>query len=217
MIRQYGKPGAVFACVCDSYDVYAAIEHLWGERLKQEVIDSGATVVIRPDSGNPPDVVEKCAILLDRAYGSSLNGKGFKVLNHVRLIQGDGVNATSIEAILERLKQAGFAADNIAFGMGGALLQQMNRDTQQFAMKCSAARIDGKWVDVYKDPVTDHAKVSKKGRLDLVRDATTREYLTYSMGDAPPSRNSELVEVFRNGELLKDWNFAEVRARSELA
>ena len=150
-------------------------------------------------------------------YGSSLNGKGFKVLNHVRLIQGDGVNATSIEAILERLKQSGFAADNIAFGMGGALLQQMNRDTQQFAMKCSAARIDGKWVDVYKDPVTDHAKVSKKGRLDLVRDATTREYRTYPMGDTPPSRNSELVEVFRNGELLKDWTFAEVRARSELA
>jgi nicotinamide phosphoribosyltransferase len=217
MIRQYGKPGAVFACVSDSYDVYAAIEHLWGARLKQEVIDSGATVVIRPDSGNPPDVVEKCAILLDRAYGSSLNGKGFKVLNHVRLIQGDGVNATSIEAILERLKQAGFAADNIAFGMGGALLQQMNRDTQQFAMKCSAARIAGKWVDVYKDPVTDHAKVSKKGRLDLVRDGTTRAYLTYPMGAAPPSRNSELVEVFRNGELLKDWTFAEVRARSELA
>jgi len=217
MIRQYGKPGAVFACVSDSYDVYAAIEHLWGERLKQEVIDSGATLVIRPDSGNPPDVVEKCAILLDRAYGSTLNGKGFKVLNHVRLIQGDGVNATSIEQILERLREAGFSADNIAFGMGGALLQQMNRDTQKFAMKCSAVRIDGKWADVYKDPVTDHGKISKKGRLDLVRDSTTREYLTYPMGDTPPSRNSELVEVFRNGELLKDWTLEEVRARSERA
>jgi nicotinamide phosphoribosyltransferase len=216
MIRQYGKPGAVFACVSDSYDVYAAIEHLWGERLKQEVIDSGATLVIRPDSGNPPDVVEKCAVLLDRAYGSALNGKGFKVLNHVRLIQGDGVNPTSIAEILERLKQAGFAADNIAFGMGGALLQQMNRDTQKFAMKCSAARIDGKWVDVYKDPVTDHGKISKKGRLDLARDGATREYLTYAMGDAAPSNNSELVEVFRNGKLIRDWTFEEVRARSEL-
>ena len=216
MIRQYGKPGAVFACVSDSYDVYAAIEHLWGERLKREVIDSGATLVIRPDSGNPPDVVEKCAILLDRAYGSTVNGRGFKLLNHVRLIQGDGVNPTSIEEILERLKRAGFSADNIAFGMGGALLQQMNRDTQKFAMKCSAARIDGTWVDVYKDPVTDHGKISKKGRLDLVRDGTTQEYLTYPMGDAAPSPSSELVEVFRNGELLKDWTLQEVRARSEL-
>ena len=217
MIRQYGKPGAIFACVSDSYDVFSAIEHLWGSRLKQEVIDSGATLVIRPDSGNPADVVEKCAVLLDRAYGSTLNGKGFKVLNHVRLIQGDGVNPTSIGEILERLKQAGFAADNIAFGMGGGLLQQLNRDTQQFAMKCSAARIDGKWVDVYKDPVTDHGKVSKKGRLDLVRDGATRQFLTYSMDTGSSSQPSELVEVFRNGEVVREWTLQEVRARSELA
>jgi nicotinamide phosphoribosyltransferase len=217
MIRQYGKPGAIFACVSDSYDVYAAIEYLWGARLKQEVIDSGATLVVRPDSGNPPDVVEKCAVLLDRAYGSTINSKGFKVLKSVRLIQGDGVNAASIKDILERLTHAGFSADNIAFGMGGALLQHLNRDTQKFAMKCSAARIDGKWVDVYKDPVTDPGKVSKKGRLDLVRDGTTREYLTYPMSQTPSSQPSELVEVFRNGELIQDWTFDEVRARSELA
>ena len=215
MIAQYGKPGAVFACVSDSYDVYAAVEHLWGERLRQQVIDSGATLVVRPDSGNPPDVVEKCAVLLDRAYGSSINSKGFKVLNHVRLIQGDGVNPTSIREILERLKTTGFAADNIAFGMGGALLQQLNRDTQQFAMKCSAARIDGRWIDVYKDPVTDPGKVSKKGRLDLVRDAATRQYRTRPLGESEPSAASELVDVFRNGKLLRDWTLAEVRERSE--
>jgi nicotinamide phosphoribosyltransferase len=217
MIQHYGKPGAIFACVSDSYDVYSAIEHLWGGRLKQQVIDSGATLVVRPDSGNPPDVVEKCAVLLDRAYGSTTNGKGFKVLNHVRLIQGDGVNPASIKETLERLKAVGFSADNIAFGMGGALLQQMNRDTQKFAMKCSAARIYGKWVDVYKDPVTDPGKVSKKGRLDLIRNGSTRELLTYPMGDTLSPQPSELVDVFRNGELLKEWTFEAVRARSELA
>lgn len=215
MIDQYGKPGAVFACVSDSYDVFAAIEHLWGSRLKQRVIDSGATLVVRPDSGNPPDVVEKCAILLDRAFGSDINGKGFKVLKHVRLIQGDGVNPSSIKEILERLKKAGFAADNIAFGMGGALLQQLNRDTQKFAMKCSAARIDGRWIDVYKDPITDPGKASKKGRLDLARDETTGEYVTYPLGDGDLSARSELVDVYRNGKLSKDYTFAEVRARSE--
>jgi len=215
MVRQYGKPGAIFACVSDSYDVYAAIEHLWGGRLKQQVIESGATLVVRPDSGNPPDVVEKCAVLLERAYGTTTNRKGFKVLNHVRLIQGDGVNETSIQEILERLKRAGFAADNIAFGMGGALLQQMNRDTQKFAMKCSAAHIDGQWVDVFKDPVTDPGKVSKKGRLDLIRDASTREYLTYAVGTTRAAQPSELVEVFCNGRLVKEWRLEEVRARSE--
>lgn len=217
MVAQYGKPGAIFACVSDSYDVYAAVEFLWGSRLKQQVIDSGATLVVRPDSGNPPDVVERCAVLLDRAYGSTLNSKGFKVLNHVRIIQGDGVNADSIREILERLKMAGFAADNIAFGMGGALLQHMNRDTQKFAMKCSAARIDGKWVAVYKDPVTDPGKVSKKGRLDLVRDGVTREYLTYSLDEATSPQPSELVEVFRNGDITKRWSLEEIRSRSDVA
>jgi nicotinamide phosphoribosyltransferase len=135
----------------------------------------------------------------------------------VRLIQGDGVNPDSIRQILERLKAAGFAADNIAFGMGGALLQQLNRDTQKFAMKCSAARIDGKWVDVFKDPVTDPGKVSKKGRLDLMRDGTTREYLTFAIDSTPASQPSELVEVFRNGQLVKEWTLGEVRKRSEAA
>ncbi|HWK73420.1 MAG TPA: nicotinate phosphoribosyltransferase [Povalibacter sp.] len=215
MVDQYGKPGAIFACVSDSYDVYAAVEHLWGSRLKQQVIDSGATLVVRPDSGNPPDIVERCAVLLDRAYGSDLNRKGFKVLRHVRLIQGDGVNPTSIGQILERLTQAGFAADNIAFGMGGALLQQLNRDTQQFAMKCSAARIHGQWRDVYKEPVTDPGKISKRGRLDLIRDAATRQFVTCPLGST--SQPSEMLEVFRDGKLLREWTLNEVRTRSELA
>jgi nicotinamide phosphoribosyltransferase len=216
MIAKYGKPGAIFACVSDSYDVFGAIEHLWGSKLKQQVIDSGATLVVRPDSGNPPDVVEKCATLLDQAFGSKANSKGFKVLNNVRLIQGDGVNPDSIREILERLKKAGFAADNIAFGMGGALLQQLNRDTQKFAMKCSAARVNGKWIDVYKDPITDPGKVSKKGRLDLVRDPNTKEFITYSLDGNQASRPSELVEVYRNGQLLKDRTLSEVRAASEV-
>jgi len=216
MLRVYGKPGAIFACVSDSYDVFTAIEKLWGGSLKREVIDSGATLVIRPDSGNPPDVVEKCAQLADKAFGSSVNRHGFKVLNHVRLIQGDGVNPTSIGEILERLKRVGFSAENIAFGMGGALLQQMNRDTQRFAMKCSAARIDGQWRDVYKDPVTDPDKVSKKGRLDLVKDSSG-QFVTCPLVGPDPSPDSQLVEVFRDGEIVKEWTLAEVRARSEMA
>jgi nicotinamide phosphoribosyltransferase len=124
------------------------------------------------------------------------------------------VNPTSIGEILERLKRAGFAADNVAFGMGGALLQQMNRDTQQFAMKCSAARIDGRWVDVHKEPATDPGKVSKKGRLDLRRDPATREYSTCPIDASQPRWPSELLEVFREGALTREWTLEEVRARS---
>jgi nicotinamide phosphoribosyltransferase len=70
---------------------------------------------------------------------------------------------------------------------------------------------------VYKDPITDPGKASKKGRLDLVRDPNTKEFITYSLGLAQATQSSELVEVYRNGELIKEWSFAEIRARSELA
>jgi nicotinamide phosphoribosyltransferase len=216
MIARYGKPGAVFACVSDSYDVYGAIEKLWSGSLRRSVIESGATLVVRPDSGDPPDVVERCARLLDQGFGSTLNRKGYKVLHHVRLIQGDGINEKSIAAILARLTGAGFSTDNIAFGMGGGLLQHMNRDTQKFAMKSSAARINGEWIDVYKDPITDPEKASKKGRLDLYR-AQDGSYVTCRLGDRPAERPSELVEVFRDGEITTEWTFAEVRARSAAA
>lgn len=214
MIAQYGKPGALFACVSDSYDVYGAIEKLWNGSLKRAVIESGAILVVRPDSGDPPDVVERCARLLEQGFGTTTNRKGFRVLKHVRLIQGDGINEKSIAAILARLTSAGFATDNIAFGMGGGLLQHVNRDTQRFAMKCSAARLKGAWQDVYKDPATDPAKASKKGRLDLYRTADGR-YETCRLDERPADRPSEMVEVFRDGEITREWSLADVRARSE--
>lgn len=169
MLKQFAKPGSLVAVVSDSYDIYNAVENLWGDTLKQEVIDSGATVVIRPDSGDPVEVVTKIAKLLDEKFGSTLNRFGHKVLNNVRIIQGDGINTESVNAILGSLAKEGFSADNIAFGMGGALLQAPQRDDQKWAMKCSAALIDGKWVDVYKDPITDPGKLSKKGRLKLIQ------------------------------------------------
>ena len=187
---------------------------MWGKELKQEVIDSGAVVVVRPDSGNPPDVVWKLAHLLADAFGYTKNSKGYKVLNHVRIIQGDGITTSSIEEILLRLKASGFSAENVAFGQGGALLQQLNRDTLKFAMKCSAAYIDGEWIDVFKDPITDKGKVSKKGRITLYHDncggfETIRigHVHDHLVGDA-------LVEVFRDGKVIKEYDFAEVRANA---
>jgi nicotinamide phosphoribosyltransferase len=103
------------------------------------------------------------------------------------------------------------SADNVAFGMGGELLQKVNRDTQKFAMKASAACVNGEWRDVYKDPITDSGKRSKRGRLALVRAqdgqvATVRE-------DELAGRDNVLRMVYRNGELLVNECFAEIRAR----
>src|SRR2546427_334888 len=140
MLRQFGKPGAIVAVVSDSYDIYRAISEHWGTTLRDAVIASGATLVIRPDSGDPVEVVAESLRRLDEAFGHVINGKGYRVLNHVRVIQGDGINPDMIRAILQRITYDGYAADNIAFGMGGALLQRLDRDTQKFALKCSAAR-----------------------------------------------------------------------------
>ena len=223
MLDQFAKPGRVLAVVSDSYDIYHAIREHWGKSLRQQVIESGATLVVRPDSGDPVEVVAQCLALLEEAFGSTRNGKGYKVLNHVRVIQGDGVDPDSIRAILERITALGFATDNIAFGMGGALLQKVNRDTQKFALKCSAARIDGAWVDVYKQPVTDAGKDSKRGRLTLLRHREDGRYQTVQIPtDSPTAEDMPLPAgwehamdtVWENGRLLRDWTFAEVRARS---
>tara|TARA_R110002012_G_scaffold116381_3_gene264096 strand:- start:91 stop:1509 length:1419 start_codon:yes stop_codon:yes gene_type:complete len=211
MIRQFGGKGKLVAVVSDSYDLFNAVDKIWGDELRQEVIDSGATIVVRPDSGDPAVVPVDCVVHLGEKFGYSLNAKGYKVLAPcVRVIQGDGINIDTIERILCNLADKGWAADNIAFGMGGGLLQQLNRDTLKFAMKCSAAQIKGQWIDVYKNPITDHAKHSKRGRLALVRE--NGEYVTIA-ADAAGDRDV-LIPVYRNGKLLCDWRFAEIRERA---
>lgn len=178
-LDKFGKPGAVIACVSDSYNIFNACERLWGGSLRQEVIDSGAVVVVRPDSGDPVTIVKSVIQILDDRFGHTINTKGFKVLNNVRIIQGDGINEETIRQILLELTNLGYSADNIAFGMGGALLQQPNRDTLKYAMKTSAIKIAGEttWREVYKDPVTDHGKRSKRGIVRTNLDLTWSEQL----------------------------------------
>ncbi len=219
MLKQFGREGSILAVVSDSYDIFNAASKLWGEELKEEVIASGATVVIRPDSGDPEMVCGQLVGILGQKFGYTTNAKGFKVLNNVRLIQGDGVNELTIRSILGRFMAMGWSADNIAFGMGGALLQQIDRDTQRFAMKCSAALINGTWVDVQKDPITDAGKKSKAGRVTL----WTNSGGEFASGVTAPTGWSDkgiggwsnaLVPVYWNGNLSKDYTFEEVRANS---
>jgi len=210
MLEVYGKKGALLAAVSDSYDIYNACENIWGEELRQAVIDSGATVVIRPDSGDPATVVTRCARILDTKFGHTVNSKGYRVLNNVRIIQGDGINDVSIRGILLSLEMAGYSADNVAFGQGGALLQALDRDTLKFAMKCSAIRVMGEWRDVYKDPVTDSGKRSKRGRLALTRDQDG----AYQTVQWTPEVNDIMIPVYDTGRLLNPVSFDEVRARA---
>jgi nicotinamide phosphoribosyltransferase len=211
MLNQFAKPGAILAAVSDSYDIYNACK-LWGTELKDQIVQSGATLVVRPDSGDPATVVVKCLKILDKYFGHTVNEKGYRVLNNVRVIQGDGIDHSSIRSILFSMDIAGYSADNVAFGQGGALLQQINRDTQKFAMKASAVKVNGVWRDVYKDPITDKGKRSKRGLLGLIK--TDAGYETVSQQAAG---DNDLLKIrYRDGALYNQTTFDEVRDRANI-
>lgn len=218
MLRHHAKPGGLVACVSDSYDIYEMCEK-WGTELKEQVIESGATVVVRPDSGNPSEVVVKCLEILEKHFGSVKNDKGYKVLNTVRLIQGDGIDDVSLRSILYCMSLAGYSADNVAFGQGGKLLGAPQRDDQKFAMKCSAAYVNGEWRNVSKDPITDPGKKSKEGRVTLYE--SDGQFISGLEGVTPTNWTDRstpwseaLKVVFENGEMKNEISFAEVRANS---
>ena len=143
---------------------------------------------------------------------------GGKERQTIQSDQGDGVNELTIRSILGGFMAMGWSADNIAFGMGGALLQQVDRDTQKFAMKCSSMQMNGLWHDVQKDPVTDPGKKSKAGRVTLWKSggewisAVNRPTGWYdkAIGEV----EEVLEEVYRDGKLVKEIDFATVRANS---
>jgi nicotinamide phosphoribosyltransferase len=218
MLQHFGGRGMLWACVSDSYDIYNATSELWGNRLLKEVQDSGSTLVVRPDSGDPREVVRDVVERLAIAYGSEVNTKGYKVLRGVRVIQGDGVNNQSIRAILEELTQYGWSASNVAFGMGGALLQRVDRDTQKFAYKVCLATIDGKEVPVYKDPITAAFKKSKRGHLILnPHEDGSFETIDIQANPSYGGYNDLLRTVYYNGTRKNMQNLDSIRQLSDKA
>ena len=136
----------------------------------------------------------------------------YKWLNpHVRVIQGDGINLFAIDEILHNLKVNFFSADNVAFGMGGALLQQVNRDTQKFAFKACNIIINGVETGVYKQPHHDPTKNSKEGRLGLFAHDGT---LITKRIPFEPITGDLLKVVFENGNILVEYTLDDIRQRT---
>jgi nicotinamide phosphoribosyltransferase len=214
-LKAFGDgPYPAIACVSDTYDIYRACSEYWGQQLFREVtsLNNGKVLVVRPDSGDPVTVVRQVVEMLADKFGYTTNEKGYKVLNHVRVIQGDGITHSTIKAILEELTHRKWSADNVAFGMGGALLQQVNRDTQKFAIKASSIVINGSVRDVWKSPVTDNGKRSKAGRLKLMynNDGVLETYSSNVPGQ-------DMLEwVFENGKVLVNHDFKDIRTRANL-
>jgi nicotinamide phosphoribosyltransferase len=205
MLTQY--PKGLVACVSDSWDIINACRNLWGGDLRDLVLARDGVLVVRPDSGDPVKLLPEVLSTLGDRFGTYVNSKGFRVLNDkVRVIQGDGITPESIPVILEELKRCGWSADNLAFGSGGGLLQKVDRDTNRFAFKCSEAIVGGIPREVFKQPITDGTKNSKKGRLKLIR--VDGKFVTVNENEP----GDDILEtVFENGEIVKTYTLSEVR------
>lgn len=209
------NPAAGFhlaACVSDGFDIFDMVENGWCGDLLEDVKASGGKLVVRPDSGNPAEVNVKICQIFDRKGQMHMNTKKYKLLaKYFGIIQGDG-NQTEddIAAVLEALMSHQFSASNINFGMGGGLLQLVNRDTQKFKYMTSLATYqDGREVPIAKDPVTDPGKRSRAGRVD-----TVRRNGIFQIVDGE-QRDTAMQDVYLDGKLLRRQKFDEVRKNAE--
>jgi nicotinamide phosphoribosyltransferase len=197
----------------DTYDHENCVKNIIGKQLKEKIQNFPGLVGIRPDSGDIVEVTADTTEWLMDAFGYETNSKGFKVLPpFIRTVQGDGVTFESLPKVFAELERRGMSAENAVFGMGGGLLQHWNRDTMNFGQKASAVRVNGTWRDISKTPTGAGFKVSKAGRLALKLE--NGDYSTVPR-DSIPAEENQLVPVFRNGKLLKKWDFTELIANSE--
>ncbi len=184
MLDAFLVPNAIVACVSDTYDLMKACK-TWGTKFKDRIMSSGGRLVIRPDSGDPVKNSLATVEALATYFGYTVNAVGYKVLpDCIRVIYGDGINSESIFDILLNLQFNGYAAENINFGMGGATY------------------------NVHKSPITDPTKISKSGRLALIReDGILKTIQRTDLGN-----NTNILEpVWKDGKLLRYQNFEEIR------
>jgi nicotinamide phosphoribosyltransferase len=210
-------PTGILSCVADSYDIYNFVENLVGNVFKNRILHRDGVFVVRPDSITPEHHTPESEMVwimesLWKNFGGHMNAKGFQVINpKVRVLWGDGIDIWGIEKILAAVAIANFSVENIAcFGMGGGLLQKVNRDTQRFAFKSSAQCRDGVWHDIFKNP-KDQSKASKRGKLKLIK--ADSNYNT--VPESAPGED-QLVTVFEYGELLRDYTFDQIRQNAKI-
>jgi nicotinamide phosphoribosyltransferase len=212
------KDNAIIACVMDSYNIYNAVEEVTKGDFKMKIeSDEYPIFVIRPDSGDPVSVIGDIITITEKNEVSyTINDKGFKVWNKYRIIWGDGITPETIKDILTFVTDKGYSSDNMAFGSGGDLMQNVNRDTQKFAVKCSAIRTtDGQLIDVFKDPITDKGKASKKGIIELYKNG--EGFFTDVRSRAWEDKTRAVLEVvFENGVIVREQTFEDIKMCSEV-
>ncbi|MCT4665744.1 MAG: nicotinate phosphoribosyltransferase [Flavobacteriales bacterium] len=217
-------PTGVVSIVSDTWDLWKVLtEYL--PNLKKEVLARDGKVVIRPDSGDPVDIlcgnpdgdseeVRKGVVeLLWDTFGGHINKKGFKELNsQIGAIYGDSITLERAENICERLKNKGFASTNVVLGIGSFTYQYNTRDTFGFAMKATYGEVKGAAREIYKNPITDDGtKTSAKGLLHVSQ--VNGVYKLVDQVSWEEENKGALKEVYRDGELLTEWSLKGIRER----
>lgn len=220
-------PKGVLSIVSDTWDLWKVLTEYLPE-LKGEITNREGKVVIRPDSGDPVDILcgnpngknlneQKGVIeLLWDCFGGTTNDKGYKELvPQIGAIYGDSITIERATQICERLKAKGFASTNVVLGIGSFTYQYNTRDTFGFAMKATYGEVNGEGREIFKDPITDDGtKKSAKGLMKI--ELKDGKYSLVDQVDWETESTGELVEVFRDGKLLIDQNLSDIRKRARI-
>jgi nicotinamide phosphoribosyltransferase len=224
-------PSGIVSIVSDGYDFWDVIGRVI-PALKQEILARKGgpvvdKVVIRPDSGDPVLIVcgdpsapegslaRKGAVeALWDIFGGTKTKQGYKVLDaHIGLIYGDAITLRRADEIMTRLADKGFASTNVVFGIGSYTYQYNTRDTFGMALKSTACVINGDEKQIFKDPKTDNGiKKSQKGRVVVLKDGKSFKFMDgFRLNDVVAE--GQLREVFRDGKILVEDKFSDIRMR----
>jgi nicotinamide phosphoribosyltransferase len=228
-------PKGIVSLVSDSFDLWKVCTEYMVE-LKDQILSRDGKLVIRPDSGDPVDIICGDETLYDGqpaqygvvellwdVFGGTVNDQGYKVLDsHIGVILGDGVTLKRAEQICERLKNKGFASTNIVLGIGSYTMGYCTRDNQGSAMKATYVEVNGEGREIFKNPVTDDGtKKSATGLLKVVKifesDSMGKLHeMGYELRDRvswEDEKYSELKTLYKDGSFTYFATFDEIRKR----
>ena len=217
-------PDTSFSAVLDSYNYWNVIDNVLPQ-IKPEIMTHNGCMLMRGDSGDCIEVVTKTVFKLWDEFGGTINSKGYKVLDpHVKAIYGDSITIQRCERIYEILKDNGFAASNVALGVGSfsfqcveedGILKPFTRDTFSSCIKATYCEIDHKPYPIFKNPKEGGFKKSQKGCCLVYKNDNGELYYKdeYTWEEASCNSKQELKAIFRNSELLIDDSLANIRNR----
>jgi nicotinamide phosphoribosyltransferase len=219
-------PTGILSVVSDTWDLWkVCTEHV--VTLKEEIMARDGKLVIRPDSGDPVDIIcgsestlhtgspegKGVIELLWDVFGGTVNEQGYKVLDpHIGAIYGDSITIARADEICARLEAKGFASTNVVLGIGSFTYQYNTRDTFGFAMKATYVEVDGEGRKIFKDPITDDGtKKSATGLLHVTK--ANNEYMLVDKVSWAEEAGGELQVIYYDGEFENQTTLMEIKNR----